>query len=872
MRKLYIFLFLLAPFFIQAQIVNIPDPVFKRIILYFSSPKDLAGNSIRTIDINNDGEIQESEALQISSLTLNKVNGESPISSLEGISKFPNLKFLECRSNNITSLDLTNSPYLEELDCSSNALTSLKIENLINLKILKCHYNQITLLNISKLSSLKNLFCYGNLIENLDFSSAKDLEFLDCGSNKLTFLNVSNLKELTTLRAYWCGNLTSVNLLGSTNLTEIDFKESALESLNLSGLTKLVNLNCRYNKLTSLDVTGLDSLLSLDCAYNKLSSLNVKNMANLGGLDCSWNKLPSLDLTGLVNLGSLDCRGNLIANLDVKKCKNISVLACGGNKMTILDVSGMNKLTNLSCGGNKELIWLIMKSGSTLSTKGDYTYDFFEFGSNPKLRYICADEGQIYQTKRHMATYGYTNCEINSYCSFTPGGDFNSVTGKVTFDENSNGCDNADRVVPNLKLSIDETYGYNYNSISDASGNYFLPILNGTYKITPVVENPNYFTVSPPSFDVNFQALTGSISQHFCITPNNTHTDLEIVLLPLEAARPGFDVKYKLVIKNKGNTTESGTLKLNFNDAVLDFLSSNSNFSNKTENNIFWNFSGLKPLEKREIIVVFNVNAPTEIPAVNSGDILKFVATVNSQRTDEYNLDNIFQFNHTVVGSFDPNDKTCLEGTVVNPSLIGQYLHYMIRFENTGNYMAQNIVVKDIIDSAKFDISTLTPTSSSHSYVTKISGNIVEFVFEDIQLPFDDANNDGYIAFKIKTKPALAIGSSIANEANIYFDYNFPILTNKAISTFKTLGTEDFIFSDYFTVYPNPANSFLNINSTQNIEIYSSSVYDILGRIHLAISNQKSGAKIDISSLKAGQYILKINSDKGTSSVKFIKS
>ncbi len=152
----------------------------------------------------------------------------------------------------------------------------------------------------------------------------------------------------------------------------------------------------------------------------------------------------------------------------------------------------------------------------------------------------------------------------------------------------------------------------------------------------------------------------------------------------------------------------------------------------------------------------------------------------------------------------------------------------MIRFENTGTYPAKNIVVKDIIDLSKFDISTFTPTKASHSYITKISdGNKVEFIFEKINIPFDDANNDGYVAFKIKTLTTLAVGDSFENEANIYFDYNFPILTNKKNSIFKTLGTQDFEFSKYVNIYPIPVTSILNIFPIKSIDIHSITICNI---------------------------------------------
>ena len=80
-----------------------------------------------------------------------------------------------------------------------------------------------------------------------------------------------------------------------------------------------------------------------------------------------------------------------------------------------------------------------------------------------------------------------------------------------------------------------------------------------------------------------------------------------------------------------------------------------------------------------------------------------------------------------MVNSYDPNDKTCLEGKNVTSEVIGEYVHYVIRFENTGTYNAQNITITDYIDTAKFDISTLQPLTGSHLFVTRISDVITSY-------------------------------------------------------------------------------------------------------------------------------------------------
>jgi uncharacterized repeat protein (TIGR01451 family) len=313
-------------------------------------------------------------------------------------------------------------------------------------------------------------------------------------------------------------------------------------------------------------------------------------------------------------------------------------------------------------------------------------------------------------------------------------------------------------------------------------------------------------------------------------------------------------------------------VNFNFNDAVLNFVTATTAVSSQTLNNLNWNFTNLMPLETREITITLNVNSPTATPPVTSGFVLNYTTSVSSTLTDEMPSDNTFTFNQTVVNSFDPNDKTCLEGASIATTKVGDYVHYMIRFENTGSYNAQNITVKDVIDTAKYDINTLLPTSGSHSFITRIlEGNRAEFYFENINLPFADATNDGYVAFKIKTKSTLVAGDSFSNSAGIYFDYNYPIITNTATTTITALSSQDFTFNDYFSVYPNPVENNLNISKKEEIEISSITIYNMLGQIVVAIPNAKNVETVDVSSLKSGNYFVKINTDKGNSNTKFIK-
>jgi hypothetical protein len=68
------------------------------------------------------------------------------LTSLEGIEKLINLRYLYCYRNNLTNLnEMKNLINLKELHCSFNNLTNLNgIENLTNLKYLRCDNNNFS--------------------------------------------------------------------------------------------------------------------------------------------------------------------------------------------------------------------------------------------------------------------------------------------------------------------------------------------------------------------------------------------------------------------------------------------------------------------------------------------------------------------------------------------------------------------------------------------------------------------------------------------------------------------------------------------------------------------------------------------------------
>ena len=882
MKKLY---FLVVVLFVvgsmNAQnpddIINIPDANFKLRLMLALFDSNIATNlngQTTKVDTNGDYEIQVSEAQNISSLVISEnsssMYGETQFTDLVGLSYFTNLEYLYIASTYLTEIDLSALTNLSHLVVTSSQqgpmqLTSLNLDGLQNLEVIEIYQaSMLTTIDVSgfpNLETFKYTFPYmsdtGGL-SVLDLSQNPSLISVELKDTQITYLDVSQCTQLLTLDSQR-SQLASVNLSGSQNIETIILESSPLTALDISNLPNLKGINFIHTLIEELATTNNPLLESVVCNNSSLTSLDVSNSPLLELLWCDDNSLTTLDVTNNPALQSLNCSNNQLTSLNINNNYSLNSLGCQLNQLTTLNLmnAGSGSMT-IFIGGNP-LESLLLKNGS---------YDQVYFGGNSNLTYICADENEIANLQLSVSQLG-NDCVVNSYCSFIPGGDFYTINGSSILDANNNGCDSSDVSLPNLKFNI---YGSQAGSlISNQSGQYSIPVQIGAHIVAPVLENPSYFTISPTTLEVTFPAEISPFTQNFCITPNGMHPDLEVVILPTTPARPGFDAEYNLIIKNKGNIQQSGSVSLAYNDAVLDYVSANPAFTTQAEGLLSWAFANLEPFETREINVTLNVNSPMETPAVNGDDVLTYIATITSEATDELPLDNTFTLPQIVVNSFDPNDKTCLEGTSITPDMIGQYVHYMIRFENTGTFAAENIVVKDMIDTAKFDVSSLVALNGSHPYTTRITGNKVEFIFEGINLPFDDANNDGYVVFKIKTLPTLVLGNSFSNTASIYFDFNHPIVTDPAVTTFAVLKTKDFEFNDYFTLYPNPTSGILSITSKLAIELQSISIYNVLGQMVVSVPNAKGISNVDVSNLSTGNYFIKIVSDKGTSNAKFIK-
>ena len=168
MKKIVFIILLIFPFLIKAQIINFPDVNLKNRLLQASPNNEIArtnwsiynpsGSYQIAIDVNNDGEIDVAEALQVYYLS---ISGQS-ISDLTGLEYFSNLRWLGATYNQITQISLATLTNLQSLFISNNQLNNIDLTGLMDLNIFTCDNNQITSLDFSEKPNLKRVYCGHN--------------------------------------------------------------------------------------------------------------------------------------------------------------------------------------------------------------------------------------------------------------------------------------------------------------------------------------------------------------------------------------------------------------------------------------------------------------------------------------------------------------------------------------------------------------------------------------------------------------------------------------------------------------------------------------------------------------------------------------
>lgn len=432
----------------------------------------------------------------------------------------------------------------------------------------------------------------------------------------------------------------------------------------------------------------------------------------------------------------------------------------------------------------------------------------------------------------------------------------NIIKGSIFLDSNEDGVKDLDEEGINIGTFLvnDE-----YVSFPNDQGCFSTLVSPGIHNI--MYQLPDDWELTTDSISYTIQTTQQTYGEDillFGLKPTNNIEKVEPFIFPNPLVCNQTSTNF-LKVKNTGTVFSKGQIQLVYPGV---FQSSNIQPDTIQNDTLFWSFEDLAPGNS----ILYELELT--MPGVNSiGDSLIFHASSflldnNQIITDSFKSD----YRDILLCAYDPNDKKVSpagigEDGLTNPD---QFFTYTVRFQNTGNYPARDIIITDTLDQ-NLDWESFEFLIASHP-ITEVNrrDHAVEFIFNNINLP-DSLNNEpeshGLISFRIKPKENLANFTDIFNTAHIYFDQNPAIVTN-TVKNKIDLGLVDLtIHSPLLKVqiFPNPSSGMINVLLNQDInKTLTWQLWSPLGqRIQTGKINSRS-QQLNMTKLSPGIYILDI--------------
>lgn len=555
-------------------------------------------------------------------------------------------------------------------------------------------------------------------------------------------------------------------------------------------------------------------------------------------------------------------------------------------------------------GWNEQVIWArVTKNVTNTFAVGSFTLLFFPPGVPTFLPIPSVCLGSVAPTLPSVSTN-------NFFGTWSPATIITSVVGVITYtftpepgqcvvpttmtittvncdglefypfiDTNSNGIkDSGEVAFPYGQFQYEMNNNGTINFGSSPNGIYSITETNAanSYNVNFSINAPfnSYYNVTTSSYaNVHITPGMGLTTLYFPVTVSSPYTDLLVDIIPTSVPRPGFTFMNRVAYTNFSNQTVVNGAVSYQHDPIVSITSISQTGTTTVGNGFTYNFTNLLPFETRFIDVT--LQCPT-IPTVALGQLLNHSAAITPVAGDIFPINNATTETQTIIGSYDPNDKTESHG----PSILfsgynsNDYFNYTIRFENTGTANALTVRVDDVLDSM-LDETTIRTISASHPYVFNRVNTNLSWRFDNIQLPPSVANTNighGYVTFQVKLKPGYAVGDVIPNVASIFFDFNPAIITNTFQSEFVNQLNLNQSYLEEVTIYPNPTSQniqFDNSNLNYNTVVVYTTLGQELKKQKLAFSSNET---IEMCQLASGLYLLQFTGEFGTSTVKIVKN
>ena len=441
------------------------------------------------------------------------------------------------------------------------------------------------------------------------------------------------------------------------------------------------------------------------------------------------------------------------------------------------------------------------------------------------------------------------------------------ITGRIFHDLNVNGVHDANEPAFTDGGLVTSGTGNVASTMMNQFGRYAIVVGTGSFSSSFRPNNQSYFAVQPAAHPTQFTTLGQVDTVDFAVQFNAGHPDVQAVLISKNIFRPGMNAFYEVIVRNIGTDTVSGSVSL-VPDSRMQYLTSAPLHDYSSNDSIFWNYVQLPPLQVKKYLVKFLLATP---PVITFGDRVKSHVSIYSANGDENPFNNFVDAIDTIWGSFDPNDMWVdKEKLLVSELRDSTYLQYRIRFQNTGNDTAFNVVVYDTLEE-NFNRGSLQMTDISHTWeMTRWGNDILEWRFSNILLPdsnIDEPGSHGHILFDVLANEHLVPGETVSNAAAIVFDFNVPVLTNTVTTSIvQPVGFEHLEITQMeFDIHPNPASDVLQIAVDENLSSLPLQLLllGIDGQVMKSIPVNSCNISFELDQLADGVYLAELKDEAG---------
>ena len=596
-------------------------------------------------------------------------------------------------------------------------------------------------------------------IENLDgLQYFKSLTTLEIEGTTFAGGNYNEINDIPKL------SKTIKNLkCSSTVITTLPILPDSLRSLILYDNDFLTNMPSLPEKLEYFSYRHLNGINTIPFLPNKLKFIYCSGLSTLS---FSQPKFPDSLRHALIvaqNINSFPLLND-----------SISYLWTGWNTMNQIAVFP-NSLDSIIISGN-EFSYLPELPGD-LKYLDLFANDIYCLPHLPALlkqlripvSIKCLPNAvgglQVFQQSNQVSLPLCTPINNPNHCVSMP-----VITGRFFYDNNSNGTKEP---AENYRTNVEVYTNAGLHAFTNDTGYFEISGDTGLNVINITV--PPFYSAIPTSNSYSFNSFDTLVSQLYALQPQVSADSVSVSLARINPARRGFVCGFQLNYENVGTTTLPASIVIGYNPSHLSYINANMPGVTNIGNQLTIPAINLSPGDDGNINLYFNV-----LQTATLGDTTYLQAQSTAGTSIMH--DSVYAI---ITGSFDPNDKNATPTLTPQQVAAGTFINYFIRFQNTGNDTAINVVVTDTLD-AQLDFNSFQLISTSHTAITKRDGNKISFEFLNIMLPDSNINeplSHGYIRFRVKPLSNLIAGSIIPNIADIYFDYNNPVTTNNTNTT-----------------------------------------------------------------------------------------